>query len=196
LAAVLNRAIFKRDGYLMMEEVNLARIPFFTWVGVFGVDRDNPRNALASIEYAAHLLLEKPGRAILMFPQGTIRHPDTRPLGLFGGVANLARKVGRCAIVPVATRYEFRMEQAPDAFVRVGLPLVYDPRINSLPSRELTARLDDAMTQADDALRASLISGDLDRYRRILTGRASINRLWDGALAVLNRGRASGTGGR
>ena len=115
IAAILDRRIFRHDSYLMMEQVNLARYFFFTWMGVFGIDRDNARNALASIEYIAGVLREDHGRgkALWMFPQGTMRHPDRRPLELFGGVANIARRVGVCAIVPVAIRYDFLMEQAP-----------------------------------------------------------------------------------
>ena len=70
MAQLLNRSVFKKDGYLMMEEINLARYPFFTWIGVFGVDRDDPRKALLSIDYAANLLHERRDRAIWMFPQG------------------------------------------------------------------------------------------------------------------------------
>src|SRR5947207_2928655 len=70
MAAIINRKVFKHDGYLMMEEASLKRVPFFTWTGVFGVDRDNPREALASIEYSFQLLAGGPGRAVWIFPQG------------------------------------------------------------------------------------------------------------------------------
>lgn len=195
LAGVLNRTIFKRDGYLMMEEVHLAKVPFFIWTGVFGVDRDNPRNALASVEYAVRRLTEGQGKALLMFPQGTIRHPDARPLMLFGGVANLARRVRRCALVPIALRYEFRLEQAPDAFVRVGLPIRYDLEAERLTTREVTARLDAAMSGCDDALHADLVCGDLAAYRRIMKGRRSVDEVWEGALGLI-RGRGTGAGDR
>ena len=56
LAFVLNDRVFHYDAYLMMEEANLARYFFFTWMGVFGVDRDNVRSALASIDYICDIL--------------------------------------------------------------------------------------------------------------------------------------------
>src|SRR5215211_7783305 len=34
IAAILNERVFKHDPYLMMEEPNLARYWFFTWMGV------------------------------------------------------------------------------------------------------------------------------------------------------------------
>lgn len=185
MAGLLNRTVFKRDSYLMMEEANLARYWFFTWIGVYGVDRDNPRNAAASIEYSAGLLTEQPDRAIWIFPQGTIIHPDARPLGLYGGIAHIARRVGRCALVPIALRYEFRLEQSPEAFARIGPPLIYDPQVERLSSKEATARLETAMSQTDDLLHADLIEDDLQAYRTILSGRGSANGVWDALLRVI-----------
>src|SRR5205823_12517369 len=132
--------------------------------GVYGVDRDDPRKATASIEYSAPLLTEQPNRALWVFPQGAITHPDARPLGLYGGVAHIARRVGRCALVPVALRYEFRLEQAPESFARIGSPMLYDPDSESMSSREATARLDAAMTENDDRLHAESVAGSLGEY--------------------------------
>jgi chlorobactene lauroyltransferase len=187
MAGMLNRTVFKQDAYLMMEEMNLARYPFFTWIGVYGVDRDNPRSALASVEYSVSLLTEKPGRSVWVFPQGTVTHPDKRPLGVYGGTGNIVRRVGRCAVVPVALRYEFRLEQAPEAFARVGEPLKFDPAREPLASREIIARIEAAMVQADDALHADLISGSLGCYRRVLSGRGSANHAWDAVLRLVGR---------
>jgi chlorobactene lauroyltransferase len=194
MAGFLNRVIFKRDSFLMMEEVNLARYPFFTWIGVYGVDRDDPRKAMASIEYTVQLLTGKPNRAVWMFPQGTITHPDTRPLRVFGGVGHIARRVGRCAIVPVALRYELRMDQAPDAFARAGKPFIVDPNVERVTSKEFTERLDRAMSENDDRLREDLIKSEMynDRlpgYRRIMAGRGSANRLWDAVVKVAGGAR-------
>jgi 1-acyl-sn-glycerol-3-phosphate acyltransferase len=189
MAGLLNRRVFKRDSYLMMEEANLARYWFFTWIGVFGVDRDDPRKATASIEYSSSLLSGEQNRALWIFPQGTITHPDKRPLGVYGGVSHIARRVGRCAIVPVALRYEFRLEQAPDAFARIGSPLLHDPAKERLSSKEATARLDAAMSQNDDRLHADLVEGRLGSYRTILRGRKSVSAVWDNLVGVFNSGK-------
>jgi 1-acyl-sn-glycerol-3-phosphate acyltransferase len=187
MAGLLNRTVFKHDGYLMMEEASLARFPFFTWVGVFGVDRDDPRSALASVEYSVRLLTARPGRALWIFPQGTITHPDKRPPGIYGGVGNIARRVGRCAVVPVALRYEFRLEQAPVAFARFGPPLRVNLTKIRLTSRQITVLTEAAMARTDDALHADLVAGNLGHYRRVLTGRSSVNRVWDSVLRLANR---------
>lgn len=182
LAALLNKRIFEHDAYLMMEEPNLARYPFFTWAGVFGIDRDDPRKALASIEYITDILAQGSNTSLWMFPQGTMRHPDERPLKLFGGISNIARRVGKCAIIPVAIRYDFMMEQAPDAYVRMGAPILFDPHTDTLSSRALTEQLRLAMEAQADHLHAEISAYNKDGYKLLLAGRGSINRIWDGVL--------------
>jgi 1-acyl-sn-glycerol-3-phosphate acyltransferase len=179
LAYILNWRIFRHDAYLMMEEKQLRRYLFFTWAGVFGIDREDPHKALASVRYITRILLERPNTVLWMFPQGKMAHPDVRPLGLYGGAANIARRVGRCALVPVALRYDFLMEQAPDAFVRIGAPLQVEQ--DSL-SAELTEQLRVALTETADRLHNDVASYDLQGYRRILSGRGSINAFWDRIL--------------
>ena len=186
-AYIINKKVLRHDGYLMMEEVNLRRYPFFTWGGVFGIDRHDARKAIASIEYVTRLLKEGEGNALWMFPQGTMRHPDARPLRVYGGAAHIARRLGRCALVPVAIRYDFLLDQAPYAFARIGPPIQVG--LEQVRTRDLTAQLAAAMTEAADRLRADVLDYNTQPYRRILAGRRSINELWDGLLRLVKRGR-------
>jgi 1-acyl-sn-glycerol-3-phosphate acyltransferase len=185
LAFLLNQRIFHRDGYLMMEEVNLARYFFFTWAGVFGVDRDNVRSALASIDYISGVLSEGSGKMLCMFPQGAMRHPDLRPLKLYGGVATIARRLGRCAIVPAAIRYDFLMDQAPDAFLRLGPPIMVDVQRSPVNAKELTNTLTQALTAAADRLHAGVSAYDHAQYHRLMSGRGSINKVWDEVVKIV-----------
>lgn len=194
MASVLNGKVFRLDAYLMMEEVNLKRYPFFTWAGVFGVDREDPRSAIASIEYIVGVLKERPGRAVWIYPQGTMHHADERPLIVYSGAANIARRLGRCLIVPVALRYDFFLEQAPYALAWVGRPIQVDGRGAGANSKELTARLTSALTYAADCLREDVISHNLDGYSRIMEGRGSVNNVWDGVLRVAGWARSVITG--
>jgi len=178
----INHALGGRDGYLMMDVRSLRSYRFFTWGGAFGIDRADPRAALASIEYISGVLNAAPNRAVWMFPQGTITPPDRRPLGLYPGVAHIARRLPAALIVPVAWRVAYRWEQRAEIFIRVGAPLAVDGG-RSLPSRALTARLEAALIAEDDRLAAELRDGDMARplpgYAVLLRGRTSVNRLWE-----------------
>lgn len=177
MAYILDRAVFHKDPYVMMEERQLARYAFFTWVGAFGIVKERPRAALASLQYASELLL-RPDAALWMFPQGSMSHQDARPLRVFGGATNIAGRLERCALVPVALRYDFLREQAPSAFARVGAPTIITQTARPT-SRELTSSLSEAMTAVADKLQEDTYSNSLDAYRCILTGRGSVNANWD-----------------
>ncbi len=184
---VCNKRVFQHDSYLMMEESNLARYPFLTWVGVFGVDRAYPRKALATIEYITSILSRKRGASLWMFPQGVITHPDSRPLKLYGGVANIVRRLERCAVLPVAMRYDFLMDQAPDAFIHIGAPILFDMRTQRASSRDITAHIEEALTATADRLHADVVACSTGEYGRALGGRGSVNKAWDGVLSVVAR---------
>jgi 1-acyl-sn-glycerol-3-phosphate acyltransferase len=194
IAAVLNKRVFRQDAYLMMEEPNLARYFFFTWAGVFGIDRDQPRNALASIEYISDILKSGSNKALWMFPQGMMRHPDARPIEVFGGAANIARRLGTCYVVPVAIRYDFIEDQAPGAFVRVGAPILFDVGGAGGGSRGLTQKIREAMEAEADQVHRDVAGYDTQGYKRILAGRGSVNKGWDvvvrTARKIMGRGEA------
>lgn len=177
MAYILNKRVFRRDPYLMMEEAQLARYSFFTWVGAFGVDRQDPRGALESVKYITGIMSERPNVALWIFPQGTMSHPDMRPIEVYGGAANIAHRLGECALVPVALRYDFMIEQAPVAFAHVGAPL--NVSSDSVRDSNLTARLVEAITLSADNLRVDVSQYAVASYRKVLAGRGSANRNWD-----------------
>jgi len=185
MAYILNKRVFRRDAYLMMEEAQLARYSFFTWVGAFGVDKHNARNALESVRYITPIVSERPNSALWIFPQGEMSHPDARPIRAYGGAANIARRLGDCALIPVAFRYDFLREQAPDAFANVGTPLLVGPQEAQPVS--LTARLSEALTSTADELHENVTLHNLASYRRVLGGRGSVNTKWN-RIRVLARG--------
>ncbi|HUP27105.1 MAG TPA: lysophospholipid acyltransferase family protein [Chloroflexia bacterium] len=186
IAFLLHSKVFRRQGYLMMEDHQLARYFFFTWAGVFGINRHDPRKAIAAIEYISEKLKTESGTVLWMFPQGTMVHPEARPINIYGGAANIARRLDECALVPVAVRYEFLLEQAPDAFACVGPPLLVSAG-GHLSSREITTRLQAAMTSTADDLRHDIASSNLRAYRRVLEGRGSVNKAWDRVVSAAGR---------
>ena len=114
--------VFHLDAYLMMEERQLRRYGFFRWIGAFSVDRQSPRDAVRSIHYAASLF-DRPGRILWIYPQGVMKPNDARPLEFFSGTARLIELLRDPQVLPVAHRYEFLMEQRPEAFSLFGPPV-------------------------------------------------------------------------
>ena len=176
LCMVLARSVFHHEQYLMMEEKNLARYRFFIWAGGFGVDRDDARAAIASLDYAATILRDHPGRGMYVFPQGTMVPNERRPLRLYSGVARLAKQVGHVRVVPMAFRYQFLQEQRPDVFISIGAGRLATER--DAP-RATTAWLGDALTTELDALTADVTAERLGDFTVVLRGRGGIDRTFD-----------------
>ena len=191
LAMALNEERWHTDGYVMVEDTQLSRYGFFRWCGAFSVNRRDPRSAVESMNYAVSRLTEAPRRSLLIFPQGEIRANDVRPLAFFQGAGRIASKVamqaGACALYPIALRYEFIGEQRPDSFMSVGQPILvrkgdeaWSSDASAPPDpRRITARMEQALTEELDRLRADVVAYRLSSFTPLIRGAWSINRIWD-----------------
>ena len=178
MAFVLNRMLLRGryQGYAMMEQPQLERYRFFSWSGAFSVHRHDARSAMRSVRYIGRLLAERRNRCMYIFPQGEITPNDRRPLAIFSGLARVVRLAGGATLWPAALRYEFRGEQRPEAFIRIG-PAHHAPA--RADARALSQEVGRRLTAACDALRDEYTAGDLDGYEVLLRGRPGVNRLFD-----------------
>lgn len=180
IAAVVERQL-GLDTYLMMEEAQLRRYFFFAWIGCFSVDRHNARSAMHSLHYAAKLLKECPGRIIWLFPQGEISPNDYRPLRFFDGASYLARMTCPVLIYPLASRIEYLAEQRPDLFISLGEPLLINAEEAHAPSylKNNTRHLEELVTAELDQLHNDVVASDHTRFRVVIQGKSSTNRIFD-----------------
>ena len=128
------------EGYALMDAANLAGLPFFARLGAIPLDRGNPARLRAGLRAGA-ALLDRPGRAVWMFPQGRLRPAHLRPLGIQPGIGLLARLSPGAAVVPIAFQYAFGEHPAPAALAWLGEPIPH--RIAATP--EGTALLEIAL---------------------------------------------------
>jgi 1-acyl-sn-glycerol-3-phosphate acyltransferase len=152
------------DSFIMMEEKQLKKLFLFRLLGAFSIVRENPRRAVASLNYAANLLIENPRRTLWIFPQGKILPNDSRPLNFYRGLARVVEKVGVCRVVPCAIRYEFLGHYKPDIFVKLGEPEIYN-RLQNSNSKSLTAHFETKLIETLDTLKQDIVSGSLAEYQ-------------------------------
>lgn len=183
VAALVER-LLHIDGYLMVEEAQLSRYFFFTWIGCFSVNRQDARSALQSLQYAIKLLKERPGRMVWLFPQGEIFSNDRRPLVFFTGAAYIARATCPAHLYPLAIRIEFLAEQRPALFISLGKPMLVSPEEAKEPGflKSYTRRLEECVTAELDQLRDDVIAGDYTSFTQVMEGKASTNRIFDRLL--------------
>lgn len=148
LMVLLDEAL-ETDGYVLMDRASLERLPFMGPLGALPLDRSQATTALRDLDEAASLL-DRPGRALWIYPQGDQRPHHLRPLCFKRGVQRLAERAS-APVLPVALAYHFADAPEPAARVRIGAPL--EP---SAP--DLTLRLEAQVADMLDGLDAAFLT--------------------------------------
>ena len=156
----------RADSYLMMEEKHLRKFFLFRKLGAFSVVRENPRQAVESINYAVKLLDKIPTRLLWIFPQGEISPNDARPLKFYNGLSRIVDKLESCVTTSLAIRYEFLGDFKPEIFIKVGECEVFktDEKLNT---KLLTERFRLNLTRTLEELKQDIASKNTTGYERI-----------------------------
>ena len=157
-----------RDGYVLMEEENLRRYAFLRHVGAFSLRRGDASSSLETLRYA-RALLQRPGAAVFLFPEGEHRPPGELPLRLERGVETLAR-MSRVRSVPVAIRYAFFEHERPDVLLDIGTP--HPP----LGLSDFRRRLEERVVALQAVTR-------LEGFQRLVAGQPGVAERWDAVRA-------------
>ena len=146
-------------GWAVMDARNLRRLPFLGWVGALPLDRSSRDSSLQCLRSCA-TLLDRPGRALWIFPQGRQRPAHLRPLDLKPGVQTL-QEASRVDLVAVSIDYVFLERDRPAAVVRFSAPIpgpdLGEDRLLPAVESEILAGLaviDAAVREATDGRRA------------------------------------------
>lgn len=155
--------IAKSDDFAMMEEKHLQRFFLFRRLGAFSVIRENPRQAVESINYAVELLKEDGDRTLWIFPQGEILPNDARPIFFYNGISRIVEKLNECRLLPIAVRYEFTGEFKPEVFVKIGQENIIKTGKN-FDSKEFTLSLSENLTLILDNLKRQVVEREFEDF--------------------------------
>jgi hypothetical protein len=179
---LLNKTVLQRTLNIMMLEGQLARYPFFRWLGAFGIEQGRPRGVISSLAYSA-AVLEDPSSLLCIFPQGEMRHVHTRPLGFQRGVEKvLAMYGGSLCILTVAIACEFMDDQRPEVFFLADR--AHEVNAATFPGVEWLERNQERqMDRLEQAIAAR------EQGRILLGGRRSVSTTWDAVRGRLGAHR-------
>ena len=153
VAVVVDEAL-GTDGRCLMGEANLQRLPFFDALGAVPLSLTDPRRALSQLSSTA-ALLQKPGDALWIFPQGRQTPSWRRPLGFQRGFVRVVEPSG-AAVVPVSVVLLFRERKEPLLAVRL-----HTPRDFSGDARHFCTDVESVVGAGIDALDAEIAAGVL-----------------------------------
>lgn len=154
------------DSFIMMEEKQLRSLFLFRYLGAFSVNREKPREAYESIDYAARIFREKSDRALWIFPQGEILPNDSRPLKFFRGIAKIVEKIEKCFVASLSIRYEFLGNFKPEIFIQIGEPTFLSAG-KDFDSDRLTKNLADNLTRNLDELKLAITNRDYEGFAEL-----------------------------
>jgi len=120
LLLVLDEAL-GGTGWAVMDAENLRRLPFMGWVGALPLDRTSHDRSRQCLETSADLL-DRPGRALWVFPQGRQRPAHLRPLDLKPGIG-IVHARNPVDLVTVSLNYLFLERDRPAAVVHFSAPM-------------------------------------------------------------------------
>lgn len=152
------------DSFVLMEEKHLRKYPLFRRLGAFSVDREKPRKALESINYAGTLLREAENRTLWIFPQGEILPNDSRPIRFYSGLSKIIERIKSCSATSLSIRYEFLGEFKPQIFVKIENPEIYEVDENYRP-KKMTDIFADRLTKNLDELKSDILNRNLADYK-------------------------------
>jgi chlorobactene lauroyltransferase len=158
---------FNFVSFVMMEEKHLLKYSFFRRLGAFSVDRDNPRDAIKSIEYISEILNNNNACVLVIFPQGKLAHNDKRPFYFYNGISRIVEKIKNCQLASLSIRIEHLKEFKPQIFVKIEEPEKIE--VNSMfMSKLFTKHLSDKMTFCLDHLKNDIVNNQTQKYQDIL----------------------------
>lgn len=186
LALVLSERFPGRAPHAPIDADALARYPILGSLGLFGVG-PGPAGARAFLRRGA-AVLDGPGKALWVTPQGRFTDPRERPVVLRPGVGHLAARTPGVWVVPLALEYPFWGERTPEALSCFGPPI----GLGSGTPSEWTEQIARGLESAQDALARASTARDPSAFEVLIAGRAGVGGvydLWRRARAAF-RGRA------
>lgn len=177
-------AYFRQNLYIIIEYKQLVRYQFFTRLGAFSIVRENPRDAIETINYAVELLTtpSEKQNALWIFPQGAIEHIDKRPLGFYSGTATIAKRIAekhsRVYLCSLVTRVDHHEEQKPDMFLSFKPPVLMD-KSQLQDTKSVTKEMQDTTEIHLDELTRRIMNRDLQGSHTLVAGKLSVNRKLD-----------------
>lgn len=167
-----------RRMFIPMEAEALSRYGFMRRLGVFGIEQQSARGAVAFLRTAQSVLAD-PGHMLWMNAPGRFCDVRERPVPIAPGLTRLAELAPDARFLPLAVEYPFWTEATPEMLAGFGPPI---------PAAELAAldrdaradRLRTALEAVMDRLAADAIARDPGRFRVVLEGRAGMGGIYQG----------------
>ncbi|WP_263383277.1 lysophospholipid acyltransferase family protein [Granulicella arctica] len=157
--------------YAPMDAEALRRYPILKRLGIFPIEMKTMRGAAQFLRLGEAILQQ--GGALWVTPEGRFTDARQRPLLFKPGLAALANRMakrsGRCTLIPLAIEYPFWNERLPDTLLYVGSAVQVS---NASNLEEVQGQLIAGLESAMNTLKELAVSRDASRFATLLGGRS------------------------
>lgn len=183
---LLSHSLFPgRRMFIPMEAQALARYGFMRRLGVFGVEQESARGAVAFLRTAGRVL--EPGRDDMLWMNAPGRFADARerPVPIAPGLVRLPELAPHATFIPLALEYPFWSERKAEMLAAFGPPLS-GAELQAMPRERRQAALAAALAGTMDRLAGDAIARRPEAFRVVAQGGEGMGGIYD----LWRRGRA------
>jgi len=128
--AYYSNKMTSRKIHLLMLEEQLRRYWFFSKIGAYSININNPKSTIESINYTANVLNDK-NNFVVYYPQGKIEDYNKRPPSIKEGIIRVVDRIKLpTVILPVVFKISYSTNKLPDILVRAGKIFTINPGDN------------------------------------------------------------------
>jgi chlorobactene lauroyltransferase len=133
---LLNQKLFRQKARAMMEDKQMHQHRFFSKIGAFSVNLENPRSAVKSLRYAVESM-QRPNACLFIYPEGKIV-PFTGSRPTFKkGLGWISNQCPDTDVVPVGICIHTARYDKPELYIRIGEPVKTDHSFDSETLNEI-----------------------------------------------------------
>ncbi|MBD3615571.1 MAG: 1-acyl-sn-glycerol-3-phosphate acyltransferase [Gracilimonas sp.] len=130
----LNRNFLHQNARALMEDKQMRQYTFFSKIGAFSIDLDNPKSSLSSLRYALESM-KRDNASLFIYPEGKITPASNSEPDFKQGLAWLYTNCKDADFVPIAIYSHFLRSSKPELYLSIGKSVNHN---NSLGRNILT----------------------------------------------------------
>ncbi len=102
-----------------MEDKQMKQYPFFSRIGAFSINLDNPRSSIKSLRYAVESM-KRENASLFIYPEGKLTPVSDSKPEFKEGLSWLFKKMDDVDFVPVAFYIDYSRSNKPDLYISIG----------------------------------------------------------------------------
>lgn len=122
LPLYLNRKLFKQKARALMEDKQMDQYPFFSKIGAFSINLQDPKSSIKSLRYALESM-NRNNACLFIYPEGKLTPVSDLKPKFKDGLSWLYKKTDGIDFVPVAFYIDHSKGHKPDLYISIGDPV-------------------------------------------------------------------------